>query len=115
MLEFLYFAINSDRYGIIRLRMTLGGSGTVAVPLSVAVFSHFACLFQIADFGVSNEFQGGDATLTGTAGTPAFMAPESLKQEKEEFTGRVRDNVKLGHRTGTRQCKTRSQDGYKTM
>lgn len=45
---------------------------------------------QIADFGVSNEFEGRDATLTGTAGTPAFMAPEMLKEGKNiEFDGRV--------------------------
>lgn len=36
---------------------------------------------QIADFGVSNEFQGGDAFLTGTAGTPAFLGPEALRGE----------------------------------
>ena len=46
------------------------------------------CL-QIADFGVSNEFQGRDALLTSTAGTPAFMAPETLKEEKEQFAGKV--------------------------
>ena len=34
--------------------------------------------FQIADFGVSNEFTGNDVFLTSTAGTPAFMAPEAL-------------------------------------
>ena len=44
---------------------------------------------QIADFGVSNEFQGRDALLTNTAGTPAFMAPETLKEEREEYGGRV--------------------------
>lgn len=33
---------------------------------------------KIADFGVSCEFEGIDAFLTGTAGTPAFMAPEAL-------------------------------------
>ena len=47
-------------------------------------------VFQIADFGVSNEFTGADAVLTSTAGTPAFMAPEALKEEKEEFSGKVR-------------------------
>ena len=47
-------------------------------------------LFQIADFGVSNMFEGRDAILTGTAGTPAFMAPEMLKEGKNiEFDGRV--------------------------
>lgn len=35
-------------------------------------------VLQIADFGVSCEFEGIDAFLTGTAGTPAFMAPEAL-------------------------------------
>ena len=39
---------------------------------------------------MSNEFEGGDAFLKATAGTPAFMAPESLRQEKDKFTGRVR-------------------------
>ncbi|KAK3083915.1 hypothetical protein FSP39_005274, partial [Pinctada imbricata] len=34
---------------------------------------------KIADFGVSNEFSGSDIMLTNTAGTPAFMAPETLR------------------------------------
>ncbi len=50
---------------------------------------HSLCSIQIADFGVSSQFDGGDATLTGTAGTPAFMAPEMLKEGKGEFTGKV--------------------------
>ncbi|MCP9258108.1 KKCC1 [Dirofilaria immitis] len=33
---------------------------------------------KIADFGISYEFKGIDAFLSGTAGTPAFMAPEAL-------------------------------------
>ena len=37
------------------------------------------CVLQIADFGVSNEFTGSDIELTNTAGTPAFMAPETLR------------------------------------
>ena len=45
---------------------------------------------QIADFGVSNEFQGDDIRLTNTVGTPAFQAPEALQDEKQAFTGRVR-------------------------
>ena len=28
---------------------------------------------------MSNEFTGSDITLTNTAGTPAFMAPETLR------------------------------------
>ena len=49
----------------------------------------FGFLHQISDFGVSNEFAGDDVKLTSTAGTPAFMAPELLKEEKEEVSGRV--------------------------
>lgn len=37
---------------------------------------------QIADFGVSEFFVASDADLTKTAGSPAFMAPESLLREK---------------------------------
>jgi serine/threonine protein kinase len=40
---------------------------------------------KIADFGVSAEFEGIDAFLTGTAGTPAFMAPEALSGKSRCF------------------------------
>lgn len=43
------------------------------------VFSMSIFFVQIADFGVSNEFDGKDAFLSNTAGTPAFMAPETLQ------------------------------------
>lgn len=43
---------------------------------------------KIADFGVSCEFEGIDAFLTGTAGTPAFMAPEALSGKRYYFTER---------------------------
>ena len=33
---------------------------------------------KIADLGVSDEFDGVDAVLTATAGTPAFTPPECL-------------------------------------
>ena len=33
---------------------------------------------KIADFGVSNQFDGEDAIITNSAGTPAFMPPEAL-------------------------------------
>lgn len=36
-------------------------------------------VFQISDFGVCNQFEGVDAFLSDTAGTPAFVAPEVLK------------------------------------
>ncbi len=47
---------------------------------------------KIADLGVSNEFDGHDAFLTNTAGTPAFTPPESIshKPGDEPYSGRVR-------------------------
>lgn len=45
---------------------------------------------QIADFGVCNEFDGQDAFLTNTAGTPAFMAPEALSTDRNKYSGKVR-------------------------
>lgn len=45
---------------------------------------------QIADLGVCNEFDGTDALLSNTAGTPAFTAPECLMEDKRSgFSGRV--------------------------
>ncbi|CAI4230624.1 unnamed protein product [Auanema sp. JU1783] len=52
---------------------------------------------KIADFGVSCEFEGIDAFLTGTAGTPAFMAPEALTEGANHFySGRAQDVWSLG-------------------
>uniref|UniRef100_A0A914I533 calcium/calmodulin-dependent protein kinase n=1 Tax=Globodera rostochiensis TaxID=31243 RepID=A0A914I533_GLORO len=54
-------------------------------------------LVKIADFGVSCEFEGIDAFLTGTAGTPAFMAPEALSENSSQFySGRAQDIWSLG-------------------
>lgn len=44
---------------------------------------------KIADFGVSNQFEGNDALLSSTAGTPAFMAPETLSEARKSFSGKV--------------------------
>lgn len=44
---------------------------------------------KIADFGVSNQFEGNDAQLSSTAGTPAFMAPEAISQTGKSFSGKV--------------------------
>ena len=46
---------------------------------------------KIADLGVSDEFNGKDAFLTNTAGTPAFTPPESLahKPGDEPYSGKV--------------------------
>uniref|UniRef100_A0AC34F6H6 Protein kinase domain-containing protein n=1 Tax=Panagrolaimus sp. ES5 TaxID=591445 RepID=A0AC34F6H6_9BILA len=51
---------------------------------------------KIADFGVSCEFEGIDAFLTGTAGTPAFMAPEALREDSSFYSGRAQDIWSLG-------------------
>lgn len=45
---------------------------------------------KIADFGVSNQFEGTDALLSSTVGTPAFLAPEALTETRENFSGKVR-------------------------
>ena len=52
---------------------------------------------KIADLGVSNEFDGEDAFLTNTAGTPAFTPPESLshKPGDDPYSGRVSHFKKL--------------------
>uniref|UniRef100_A0A8B9LJZ7 non-specific serine/threonine protein kinase n=1 Tax=Astyanax mexicanus TaxID=7994 RepID=A0A8B9LJZ7_ASTMX len=44
---------------------------------------------KIADFGVSNQFEGNDALLSSTAGTPAFMAPETLSDNRKSFSGKI--------------------------
>ena len=51
---------------------------------------------KIADLGVSNEFDGQDALLTNTAGTPAFTAPESIsyKLGDDPYSGRVSEFYK---------------------
>uniref|UniRef100_A0A9J8BTM9 Calcium/calmodulin-dependent protein kinase kinase 1, alpha b n=1 Tax=Cyprinus carpio carpio TaxID=630221 RepID=A0A9J8BTM9_CYPCA len=44
---------------------------------------------KIADFGVSNVFEGNDAFLSDSAGTPAFMAPETLTDQDLRFSGKT--------------------------
>ncbi|XP_063060703.1 calcium/calmodulin-dependent protein kinase kinase 1b [Engraulis encrasicolus] len=51
---------------------------------------------KIADFGVSNVFEGTDALLSSTAGTPAFMAPETLIDQDESFSGKALDVWAMG-------------------
>ena len=60
---------------------------------------------KIADLGVSDEFDGVDAMLTATAGTPAFTAPECLvtgagasvtSSGSSAFSGRAADIWSLG-------------------
>ena len=65
------------------LRADNGEVGRIIV--SVVISSErqmylFAFQVKIADLGVSNEFDGADALLTNTAGTPAFTGErDSLK------------------------------------
>ncbi|XP_055370245.1 calcium/calmodulin-dependent protein kinase kinase 1b isoform X2 [Betta splendens] len=51
---------------------------------------------KIADFGVSNEFEGTDALLSSTAGTPAFMAPEMMTEQEQSFSGKALDVWAMG-------------------
>ncbi|XP_029699388.1 calcium/calmodulin-dependent protein kinase kinase 1b isoform X2 [Takifugu rubripes] len=58
---------------------------------------------KIADFGVSKEFEGADALLSCTAGTPAFMAPEMINEEAQGFSGKVSPKIRVrwGEKTKT--------------
>uniref|UniRef100_A0A3Q3JIK0 non-specific serine/threonine protein kinase n=1 Tax=Monopterus albus TaxID=43700 RepID=A0A3Q3JIK0_MONAL len=51
---------------------------------------------KIADFGVSNQFEGADALLTSTVGTPAFLAPEALSDTRKNFSGKALDIWAMG-------------------
>ncbi|XP_040272046.1 calcium/calmodulin-dependent protein kinase kinase 2 isoform X1 [Bufo bufo] len=51
---------------------------------------------KIADFGVSNQFEGTDAFLSNTVGTPAFMAPETLSETHTIFSGKALDVWAMG-------------------
>ena len=42
----------------------------------------FLLQVKIADLGVSNEFDGTDAFLTNTAGTPAFTGKHLIQIQK---------------------------------
>ncbi|XP_014671848.1 PREDICTED: calcium/calmodulin-dependent protein kinase kinase 1-like [Priapulus caudatus] len=50
---------------------------------------------KIADFGVSNQFETNDL-LTSSTGTPAFTAPEALRENKGKYSGMALDIWALG-------------------
>ena len=50
----------------------------------------YDCSFKLADFGVSDHIkEDGDDTISKSAGTPAFMAPECC--EPGSFSGKQAD------------------------
>ncbi|XP_038615244.1 calcium/calmodulin-dependent protein kinase kinase 1 [Tachyglossus aculeatus] len=51
---------------------------------------------KIADFGVSNQFEGSDAQLSSTVGTPAFIAPEAISEKRKSFSGKALDVWAVG-------------------
>ncbi|KAK5638571.1 hypothetical protein RI129_012866 [Pyrocoelia pectoralis] len=52
---------------------------------------------QVADLGVCNEFDGSDAYLSTTVGTPAFIPPEALREgQNDGFSGKAADIWSMG-------------------
>ncbi|CAB4004813.1 calcium calmodulin-dependent kinase kinase 1-like isoform X2 [Paramuricea clavata] len=51
---------------------------------------------KIADFGVADIFEGEDALLSKTAGSPAFMAPEALQATRDKYSGKATDVWAMG-------------------
>ncbi len=57
---------------------------------------HTRDVIRLADFGVSCMFEGPDAVLTKTVGTPAFLAPEAVNVGGASFAGRAVDIWAMG-------------------
>lgn len=51
---------------------------------------------KVADFGLSGEFENEDDEMPNPYGTPAFVAPECLAEEKSANSGRAMDIWSLG-------------------
>lgn len=51
---------------------------------------------KIADLGVCDSFEGYDAMLSDTVGTPAFMAPETLNEASDKYGGKALDVWAIG-------------------
>ena len=65
-------------------------------PLVIVVHRYAREYIKLADFGVAHISKGSDNTLCKTAGTPAFMAPESLSAESTKFEGKPVDLWAMG-------------------
>ena len=51
---------------------------------------------KIADFGVSNQFDGDDAVISNSVGTPAFMPPEAITEHSSSWLGKPMDIWAMG-------------------
>lgn len=51
---------------------------------------------KIADFGVSNQFDGDDAVISNSVGTPAFMPPEAITEHSSSWLGKPMDVWAMG-------------------
>lgn len=51
---------------------------------------------KIADFGVSNEFDGDDALISNSLGTPAFLPPEAITENSISWLGKPLDIWAMG-------------------
>ena len=51
---------------------------------------------KIVDFGISNEFDGEDAVISNSLGTPAFMPPEALSENRRCWMGKPLDIWAMG-------------------
>lgn len=51
---------------------------------------------KIADFGVSDIFEGEDDTMNRFAGSPAFQAPEAIADGRVKFSGKAADIWAMG-------------------
>lgn len=58
-------------------------------PENLLLYSHD--VVKLSDFGVSHVFEGTDDSVTRTAGTPAFMAPEAVTVDQLQYSGYALD------------------------
>jgi serine/threonine protein kinase len=53
-------------------------------------------LVKLVDFNISNEFDGNDAIISNSLGTPAFMPPEALGENTVSWLGKPLDIWAMG-------------------